>query len=141
MGRLTKELYADGTTRTFTYDCTGNPLSRTDQNGQITNYIYNDLHQLTQRDFASGPDDNYTYDLSGRLLSAERNGWTVSRTYDGADRVLTSTQNGEVVTYAYDIPNRTRTLTYPGGRSVSLERDLRGRVSVVDDLTVGGTEG
>ena len=36
-----------------------------------------------------------TYDLSGRMLSAERGGWLVTFTYDGANRVTQTTQNGK----------------------------------------------
>lgn len=72
-----------------------------------------------------------TYDLSGRLLSAERGGWPVTFTYDGADRVTQSVQNGETINYTYDIPNRIRTVIYPGGRTIAESRDIRSRLSLI----------
>jgi RHS repeat-associated protein len=74
-----------------------------------------------------------TYDLSGRLLTATRGGWIVTFTYDGADRVTQTTQNGETITYVYNIPARTVTITYPGGRMITENLDLRSRLSQTND--------
>jgi RHS repeat-associated protein len=135
VNRLIRETYPDPVpnTRTFTYDCVGNILTRTDQKGQVTRYLYNDLYFLMQRDYPVSPDDNFTYDLSGRMLTAERGGWLVTFDYDGANRVIQTTQNGQVINYVYDIPERTRTITYPGGRVITEQMDFRNRLDTVDD--------
>ncbi len=135
INRLIQETYPDGKSRFFAYDAV-NLITRTDLQGQVTHYSYNDLYFLLQRSYESllrSPSDNMTYDLSGRLLTAERSGWLVTLTYDGANRVLETTQNGETVSYMYDIPGRTRTLTYPGGRTITENTDARSRLATIDD--------
>jgi len=135
VNRLIKETYADPipNTRTFTYDCVGNLLTRTDQMVQTTNYIYSDLYFLIQRNYPVSADDNFTYDLSGRMLTAERGGWLVTFTYDGANRITQTAQNGQVIDYVYNIPGRTRTITYPNGRVITEQMDLRARLDTIDD--------
>ena len=135
INRLTKETYADPppNTRTFTYDCANNLLTRTDQKGNSTLYQYSDLYFLTNRSYTSDPSDRFTYDLSGRMLTAERGGWLVTFTYDGANRVTNTTQNGKTINYVYDIPGRTRTVTYPGGRLITEHTDFRARLAEIDD--------
>src|SRR5205823_11227238 len=106
---------------------------RTDQNGQVTTYFYSDLYFLLARAYPISPSDHMTYDLSGRMLSAERGGWLVTFTYDGANRVTRTTQNGKTIIYVYNIPGRTRTLTYPSGRTVTEQTDPRSRLDKIDD--------
>jgi RHS repeat-associated protein len=134
--RVIRETYADPApnTRTFAYDAV-NMISRTDQKNQTTTYVYNDLYFLMTRTYPVGPADNLTYDLSARMLTAERGGWLVTFVYDGANRVTQTTQNGKTISYAYDIPLRTRTVTYPGGRSVKEQKDSRNRLITIADPT------
>ena len=106
--------------RTFTYDRVSNLKTRTDQKGQVdaTTSTATSTSSLA-RDYPVSADDNMTYDLSGRMLTAERGGWLVTlRTYDGANRVTQTMQNGKTLSYIYNIPGRTRTVTYPGGRMI-----------------------
>jgi RHS repeat-associated protein len=133
INRRVKEAYADGRLRSFTYDRVDNLKTRSDQKGQVTTYIYSDLYFLTQRDYPTSADDNMSYDLSGRMLSAERDGWLVTFTYDGANRVTQTVQNGQTLAYAYNIPGRTRLLTYPGGRAIMETADPRSRLDRIDD--------
>lgn len=135
LNRKVSETYADSPadTRTYTYDCTGNLLTRTDQKGQITRYEYSDLYFLTNRAYPVSANDNFSYDLSGRMLTAERGGWLVTFTYDGANRIIQTVQNGQTISYIYDIPGRTRTVTYPGGRVITEHTDFGARLAEIDD--------
>ncbi|NRF68875.1 RHS repeat protein [Aquincola sp. S2] len=132
INRPVKETYADSRSRRLTYDRVGNLVSRLDQSGQLTTYAYNDLHFLTRRHYPTGT-DHLSPDLSGRIMAAERAGWTVTFTYDGADRVLQTLQNGAALSYSYDTPARSRKLTYPGGRTITETTDLRGRLDSIAD--------
>jgi RHS repeat-associated protein len=141
VNRLITETDADGFSRSYTYDFVDNLTSRTDQNGVTTNYTYSDLYFLTSRSYPSST-DTFTYDLSGRMLSATRMvpassfTWAVTFTYDGANRVLTDVQNGQTVSYSYHIPApSTRTVNYPGGRTITESLDLRSRISEIDDAS------
>jgi RHS repeat-associated protein len=53
--------------------------------------------------------------------------------YDGADRLTQSMQNGKIVNYVYQIAGRTRTVSYPGGRSVTEQMDVRNRKTGIND--------
>lgn len=134
INRRIKEIYADGGVRTFAYDLVGNLISRTDQIGQTTAYSYDPLNRLIQRAYPFSPADNFSYDAEGNILTAERGGWVVSFVYDAAYRVTQTQQNGATISYAYDIPGQTRTLTYPGGRVITEQTDLRSRLDQTVDL-------
>ena len=135
INRLVKETYADGGVRTYTYDPVGNKTTRTDQTGQITHYQYDALNRLTQRTYPVSPADSFTYDDENHLLTAERDGWLDTFAYDGAYRVTQAKQNGQTVNYAYDIPNRKRAVTYPSGRVITEQADLRSRLDHTDDAS------
>lgn len=114
-------------TITWTYDDVGNVLTRTDQKSQVTTYTYSDLYFLLSRSYPSGV-DSFTYDLSGRVLSGNTTrgaGWNESFQYDGSDRLVQSVQNSQTISYVYNIPGRTRMLTYPGGRTITEQKDFR----------------
>lgn len=121
-----------------TYDDVGNLVQRTDQIGQVTHYTYSDLYFLVSHTYPSSINDSFTFDLSGRMLSAQRGAlpgfvWLDTFTYDGGDRVTKSVQNGRTISSVYNIPGRTRTLTYPGGRVITEKTDFRTRVDHIDD--------
>jgi RHS repeat-associated protein len=123
-------------TVTYLYDGAGNVINRADQNGQVTTYAYDGLYDLTNRSYLpSGSSDNFTYDVSGRLLSAERNGWVDTFAYDGANRLVDTAQNGRTLTYTYDIQDRVQTNTYPSGRTLNYTYDARNRLTTLNDGT------
>ncbi|MCX6623359.1 MAG: hypothetical protein NTY38_20295, partial [Acidobacteria bacterium] len=111
--------------RTYSYDGAGNPLTRVDELGRTTTYSYNDLYFLTKRSYPASAADNFTYDLSGRALSAGKAGWVTTFAYDGANRVVQTTQNGKAVGYQFNVAGRTRKVTYPGGRVITEGYDFR----------------
>jgi len=135
VNREITETYADGTARGYTYDGVGNVLTRTDQVGHVTHYAYSDLYFLTSRTYPSAVNDSFTYDLSGRMLTGQRGAWPVTFTYDGGDRVIRTVQNTQTITYSYNIPGRTRTVTYPGGRMITENTDVRARMDHIDDAS------
>jgi RHS repeat-associated protein len=91
------------------------------------------LYFLLGRSYPSAINDSFTYDLSGRMLTAQRGAWPVSFAYDGANRITQTVQNGKTVAYVYNIPGRTRYLTYPGGRVITEHTDARTRLDHIDD--------
>lgn len=148
LNRLVTEIYPDlpgldeppnSNKRFFTYDCVGNLTGRTDQKGVTTIYSYSDLYFLTQRGYQQDPDDFFTYDLAGRMLTASKTNWLwgtnwlVTFDYDCANRVTNTAQGGRVVAYDFDIPGRTRSLTYPSGTNITETYDSRGRLLLVGD--------
>lgn len=97
VGRTLSQTRA-GTTMSYEYDAVGNRTKRTDYNGTVTNYTYDDLNRLT-----SGSLGTYTYDDLSRILTATNSNGTVSFTYDNRGRVDTTTDvYGKVIDYDYD---------------------------------------
>jgi RHS repeat-associated protein len=138
LNRRTIETYPDTppNSRTNVYDAVGNIISRHDQKGQVTTYSYSPLYFLTNRAYLpSGANDSFTYDLSGRMLSANRNGWVDTFTYDGANRMTGTVQNGQPLTYTYNIPGRVQTNTQPSGRTLNYTYDARSRLVTLNDTT------
>ncbi|MCK4661047.1 MAG: RHS repeat protein, partial [Phycisphaerae bacterium] len=93
--RLTKVIYPDndagsnGIAR-FTYNPAGTIATRTDQNGVVTTYAYDDLHRLTNRSYDDGgvtPADTFEYDKAGRLVRASNANADIGFTYDDAGRL------------------------------------------------------
>jgi RHS repeat-associated protein len=139
LNRRVTETYPDTppNTRTNVYDAVGNIISRIDQKGQVTTYSYNDLYFMTNRAYSpSGANDSFNYDLAGRILTANRNGWKDTFAYDGANRVTNATQNGRTITYRYNIPGRVQTNTYSSGRTLNYTYDARSRFMTLDDGTL-----
>jgi RHS repeat-associated protein len=138
LNRRITETYPDAApnTKSFTYDAVGNLVTRTDQEGQVQTHVYDDLYRLLSRSTPGWVADTFTYDVGGRMLSATRDTWVVTYTYDVANRVVQTTQGGRTIGYAYDIPNGTRTITYPGGRVITEQQDLRSRLSGVKEGAV-----
>jgi YD repeat-containing protein len=128
-----KETYPDLLSRSYTYDPVGNLLTRTDQIGQTTTYSYSDLYFLTSRAYPFSGADTMTYDLSGRMLSAQRGSWPDTFSYDGANRLIQTVQNGNTISYVYNIPAKTRQITYPGGRVIIEHTDFRARMDHIND--------
>lgn len=135
VNRRISEKYPDlaHNTVTYTYDGVGNRISRTDQKSQTTTYTYSDLYFLLQRTYPVSPADVFTYDLSGRVLSATKGTWAETFAYDGADRIVQSVENGQTISYTYTIPARMRTVTYPGGRTITEQTDFRDKLSTIND--------
>jgi RHS repeat-associated protein len=138
LNRRITETYPDAApnTKSFTYDAVGNLLTKTDQKGQVQTHAYDDLYRLLTRSTPGWPADTFTYDVGGRMLTATRAGWVVSYTYDVANRVTQTTQGGRTIGYSYNIPAGTRTITYPGGRVITEQQDLRSRLSGVKEGAV-----
>jgi RHS repeat-associated protein len=125
----------NGTTITFTYDNVGNRATRTDYNGNVSTYTYDDLNRLTAIAYtgATGENASYTYDDLSRILTAvnaagtvtftyNNRGWLATEedvfghdleyTYDAAgNRTGLELDNTAHTAYAYDDANRLTTLT------------------------------
>ncbi len=129
--RLWKVIYPDdgGTgegTVALGYYPSGKLWTRTTQDGVVTTYTYNDLHQLTGRSYSapSQPAESFAFDRSGRLLAADKTGVAeVDFVFDKIGRLRSETlrclPSNDAYTTQYDYAvtgnGATRTITYPGG--------------------------
>ncbi len=133
--RIIEEKFADFTRVNYTYDAVGNLLSRIDNNRDTVAFKYDSLNRLIYQDFPGSNDDRFTYDKLGRMLTAANSHANISFVYDKADRVISESLNGKVTTYSHDIPGRSLTVTYPGGRQIRREMNVRGQLLNVHDGT------
>jgi len=134
--RRITETYPNGDQRTLAYDPAGNLVSRTEPNGYSITYTYDDANRLLTRNYPNSVSETFTYDNVGQVLTATNPHSTVTMAYDAAYRMESESLNGNTTTYAYDIDARTRRITYPGGKQVLEQYDLRGRLGLVQDNAV-----
>lgn len=111
---LAKITYPDGTTKTLTYDASGNPLAVTDRAGKTTTYTYNRLGQVLTETNPAGGVTTRTYNADGTLATAK----------DPA---------GNVTTYSYDSLKRLDRIQFADGSSRSLTRDAMDKVLSITD--------
>lgn len=113
-------------TVTLGYYPSGKLWTRTTQDGVVTTYTYNDLHQLAGRSYStpSQPAETFAFDRSGRLVAADKTGVAeVDFVFDKIGRLRTETlrylPSNDAYTTKYDYTvtgnGATRTITYPGG--------------------------
>ena len=126
--QLTAITFANGKTQQFVYDANGNTVNFTDENGHQVGFVYDAMGRLTLKTYPNNSEDSYTYDAVGNMLTANNADAEITFTYDNAGRMLSETMNGLMTSYAYDIRNRKVTKTYPGGRIITEEYDLRQRM-------------
>ncbi len=130
----------------FTYDDVGNLKTRKDQNSITTTYTYNDLHQLTRRAYdTTSRQEDYTWDRSGRLKTADNDTADLDFTYGNLGRLKSTIQAyADLTAYTtdldYELANNDvrRIITYPNLREVTETRDQRFRLeSVLNGTTIG----
>jgi RHS repeat-associated protein len=142
----------NGTTTTFDYDAVGNRTSRTDYNGNVSSYIYDDVDRLTDISYTGSSDyAAYEYDDVSRLISAENQNGTIALTYNDRGRLASETDvfgheleytynaagnrtgveldSGALTSYAYDDANRLATLTDEASSDFTFAYDNANRLT------------
>lgn len=133
-GKRTKVTYADGSTERYWYDENDNLSIKEDDLGRYIFYAYNTVNQLIRVDYPNQASDEYTYNLNGEMLTATNENAVVAYTYDELGRILSESINGTVTSYNYDTDYQYITMTYPSGKTLKQEMDLRNRVQNVRDM-------
>ncbi len=136
---------------TYTYDNVGNRVSVTTLEG-TTQYIYDQINQLTHVVLPSGSTTNYNFDQSGNRTSVVQGGNAVNYTtnnlnqyadingdtytYDANGNMTSKTTNEGVTTYVYYYENRLVQVVTPAN-IVSFVYDPLGRH--ISKTTLSGT--
>jgi YD repeat-containing protein len=153
---LVKITYADGASRSFTYDGKGNLATSTDQLGEKTKFTYDARGQLitatdpargvatftydattgnllTSKDSDTGA-TTYAYDAFSRLVKITYADDTdVDITYDAADRITSVTdERNQLFSFGYDANDNLLTITDPTGIT-QFGYDALDRVTQVTD--------
>ena len=133
-GNLTA-LNIAGVATSFVYDARGRRTRETDSLGNITNYTFdesgNELTRSVTRTVAGAPRTETTtrvYDAENRVTEETDPTGAVRRTsYNGAGKVATSTDAlGRVTRYAYDANARLVRTDFPDGTNEQIEYDANG---------------
>ncbi len=135
-GRTTLTTFPNNKTEQYTYDQRGNMVKFKDKAGNEIRYTYDAVDHLTSIIYPDGNSDQYAYDALGRRISVSGGGSTVTMTYDALGRTLTEAVATPFATtattsYAYDDEAGSETITYPNGRMVKTEYDLRNCPSTI----------
>jgi RHS repeat-associated protein len=153
LARLYNATNPDNTKEITSFNISHSNYTTTDQNGHPTEYIDNLANSLIAvRQYYNSTNyyqTNYTYDLSGNLLTIkDPNGGVTKYKYDDLNRFTSITfpdgksqnytydnvgnvisfesPNGTTIKYNYDALNRLVNITYPGSSSVTLSYDKDG---------------
>lgn len=131
--RLTVITFANGKTRRYWYDGNGNLTRYKDEAGNNIEMAYDVLDRLVSRSYPDNSQETFSYDLNGNMLTAVNSNATLSFTYDAVGKLLTETQNGHTSQYVYNTRNNTIGVTYPGGRNIVEQYDVRGRLTAINE--------
>lgn len=131
LNRIIQELFADNTTKAYTYDSAGNLKSRTDNALQTATFRYDAVNRPVVRAYSGSEADSFFYDRAGLLIAANSREAAVRYSYDAANRVTGETLNGKTTGFNYDIAGNRQTITYPGGRQVVRELDIRNQLKLI----------
>lgn len=119
--RLKTAVYSDGTKDVYTFDDSGNRLTKTftDSEGTVTvtNYEYDAANRLVSS--TDGEDETvYTYDDCGNLLRKESSDETIEQSYDLLGRMVSYTDGETEASYDYYTSNMRRSKTVDGETTV-----------------------
>ncbi len=134
LNRLALITNPEGSTKSMVYNSKGLTELLIDFNGDSSRFEYNELGQLAHQDVkGSEYDANYEYDINGNLIRAENSFAVVEFVCDEIGRILEERINGVGISYNHNIPDNKKTITYPNGRIVEYEFDLRDRLTRIID--------
>jgi RHS repeat-associated protein len=131
-GWLVKETSPLGFSKSYTYDPSGNRISRADENGSVTQYSYDNLNELTSIRYSNGDTTTFAYDARGNMPSAANQNIGYTYSFDLNNRITSVFDStGKTIFYQYDaLGNRTQ-ITTPDGRTVIYRYDGANRLTQI----------
>lgn len=135
--RVKKTIYPGGAYETFTYDAGGRLATMVDRKNVTTTYAYDDLGRLTGKAFTNDPSNtpafSYTYDLAGRMLTAQNGTDTLTWTYNLVGELLSeqSVKNASTVAYTYDDGGNRLSVSLDGTLFVTYAYDDASRLTTI----------
>lgn len=147
--RLKRTIHPDGTQQQYSYDANGNVISTTNEEGDVTEYEYDELNRLIKGIQHVAGDDivtEYTYDSHDNLtIVLDAKGHTTTYDYDDFKEVLSTTspdtgtntfvydKGGNLkqktdakvvpITYSYDAMNRLTRINFPNDPDIYYSYD------------------
>jgi len=140
-GRVIRTLFPDGTQTDTAYDATGNVVSTTDQAGNVTRYVTDEVGRRIAIIFADmtpvNPNDNpretYEYDAAGRESARiDPRGNRTETVYDSIGRVIDVIDAlGNHSRTQYDAAGQVASYIDPRGFVTTFEYDVAGRQTAI----------
>lgn len=131
--RLSQITFANNATRLYDYDAAGHLTSYTDEGGNTITLTYDANGNLTGKSYPGQTSTTYNRNALGQITAASIGSHTLTFAYDPLGR-LTSESDGNASThYVYSQDRLTRTISYPGGRTIVEQRDLRGNLAAISE--------
>ena len=139
-GLVTTEVNAKGDGKVFVYDGNGNLISKTDEDGYVTEYDYSPVNLVSEIRYADGKVANYLYDGTGDLIKMDDWNGTTSISMDLLDRITSVTDHkGRTVEYGWDAVGNKTSQGYPDGSQVDYWYDAENQIVQVQDFDGGVT--
>jgi len=139
LGRVVKEITAEGNETTYTYDNDyhdgKNKMTKTDANGNITIYEYDELYRLKSITDSNGKITKYEYDGNGNVKKMWLpNGLTYLYTYNRFNKVVKEKDsNGNLRKWDYDVYGNVTLYTDTEGNVTQYEYDNNGNnIAIID---------
>lgn len=139
-GLVTTEVNAKGDGKVFVYDGNGNLISKTDEDGYVTEYDYSPVNLVSEIRYADGKVANYLYDGTGDLIKMDDWNGTTSISMDLLDRITSVTDHkSRTVEYGWDAVGNKTSQGYPDGSQVDYWYDAENQIVQVQDFDGGVT--
>ncbi len=138
--KVTRIIYHDGNSESFSYDANGNLETRTDKNGYTLTYFYDGLNRLIEIRGEDGENKKYTYDVLGNVISMTDALGNITRyDYSPSGKLIKVTDALEnSAEYTYDSCDRLISIVQDGTveeppRKTEYKRNIIGQVEIVNN--------
>ena len=139
-GLVKTEVNAKGDGKVFIYDGNGNLISKTDEDGYVTEYDYSPVNLVSEIRYDDGQVASFLYDGTGDLIKMEDWNGTTSISMDLLDRIVSVTDHkNRTVEYGWDAVGNKTSQGYPDGSQVDYWYDAENRIVQVQDFDDGVT--
>ncbi|MBI5267441.1 MAG: RHS repeat protein, partial [candidate division Zixibacteria bacterium] len=134
-GRTASEMDENGNITTFDYDAAGNLIQVTDALGHATTYAYDEVGNRISQTDANAHITTFEYDAVGRLIKRTLPmGMSETMTYDAVGNMASKTDfNGQTTTFTYDVMNRLVSKTLPNSDTLTWTYTPAGKVHTATD--------
>lgn len=137
-GLVKTEVNAMGDGKVFVYDGNGNLISKTDEDGYVTEYEYSPVNLVSKISYDDGQTVSYLYDGTGDLIEMTDWNGTTTIGVDLLNRIIKVTDHNDLtIEYGYDAVGNKTSQGYPDGTQVDYWYDAENQIVQVQDFDGG----